>query len=130
MKKGILLGSILSVFLILMIPSIPAIEYNNVLDENKSNIINRIQNSEFNDSIQKLKDNRLLNNILNAIKNIFYSLNEKFFDDPEPLFFPFLGIIFYGLIAIIILSILFLRVVPLTILSSMITRLSEGLTDP
>ena len=86
----------LSTFILLMIPSISAIEYNNVIDKNKLNIIDEIETLDFEDFIDELR---------NINKK---QLSNDFLNDPEqPLFFPILGIIFYGLIAIIILSVLF-----------------------
>ena len=111
MIKKIIFGCMLSTFILLMIPSISAIEYNNVIDENKLNIINEIETLNFKDFIDMLRNinkKQLSNNFFNGIKNEINGLNIKFLNDPEqPLFFPILGIIFYGLIAIIILSVLF-----------------------
>ena len=111
MIKKIIFWCMLSTFILLMIPSISAIEYNNVIDENKLNIINVIETLDFEDFIDELRNinkKQLSNDFLNGIKNVINGLNTKFLNDPEqPLFFPILGIIFYGLIAIIILSVLF-----------------------
>ena len=108
MKKSILFGTILSVFLIIMVPSIPAIEYNTVVEENKSFFMEKVKDFDKKD---------FLSNILDGLKNIIYKLNEKFFNsddqpDEQPLFFPILGIIFYGLIAIIILASLLINFTP------------------
>jgi hypothetical protein len=119
MIKKIIFGCMLSTFILLMIPTISAIEYNNVIDENKLNIINEIETLDFEDFIaldfedfidelRNINKKQLSNDFLNGIKNVINDLNTKFLNDPEqPLIFPILGIIFYGLIAIIILSVLF-----------------------
>ena len=43
MRKKIIFGSLFAVFLIMMIPSISAIEYNTVEKANESRIIEKIQ---------------------------------------------------------------------------------------
>ena len=111
MKKKIIIGCMLSTFIILMIPSISAIEYNNVVDEYKTNILIEFKSMDFENFINKFNNinkKQLTNDFFMGFKNLINGFNEKLFNDPEqPLFFPILGIVFYGLIAIIILSILF-----------------------
>ena len=68
----------LSTFILLMIPSISAIEYNNVIDENKLNIINEIETLDFEDFIDELRNinkKQLSNDFLNGIKNVINELN-------------------------------------------------------
>lgn len=111
MKKKIIFGSMLTTFIILMIPSISAIEYDNIVDENKINFYTKFESIDLNNILDKLKntnDKPFIDDIFITFKNLINGLNNQLFDDPEqPLFFPILGIVFYGLIAIIILSVLF-----------------------
>ena len=56
MIKKIIFGCMLSTFILLMIPAISAIEYNNVIDENKLNIINEIETLDFEDFIHSITE--------------------------------------------------------------------------
>lgn len=111
MEKKIIIGSIISTFIILMIPSISAIEYTNVVDESKSNFYSQLGLNDLKDIPDKFSNNKgkeFISNFLMIFKDIIGKYNNDFSDDLEqPLFFPILGIVFYGLIAIIILSVLF-----------------------
>ena len=78
MIKKIIFGCMLSTFILLMIPTISAIEYNNVIDENKLNIINEIETLDFEDFIDELRNinkKQLSNDSLNGIKNVINELN-------------------------------------------------------
>ena len=44
MKKRILIGSLLAVFLLVLLPAIPAMEFNNIVEENKSFLFEKIRN--------------------------------------------------------------------------------------
>ena len=68
MRKKIIIGCLLSTFLILMIPSIPAIEYNNVLEDNKNKIMDVIENIDKNSKISITK-NIDVNTLILKIKN-------------------------------------------------------------
>ena len=63
MKKTILLGSIFSVFLLLMIPNVSAIEYKTIVENNQL---------EFNNELKLLE--KTINNIENRFKNIKESI--------------------------------------------------------
>lgn len=74
MKRKIIFGSLLSVFLMLMIPSVPAVEYNNVLEASESRLLAEIKNMdirELKERIQDLNTKQLKEKILNIDVNEF-----------------------------------------------------------
>ena len=96
MKKKIIFGSLLAVFLMMMLPSVPAVEYNTAVEANESRILDELRNID----LEELKI---------KIQSIdIKSFKEELKDDPAlPLCFPISGIIFYTLIALILLRIVF-----------------------
>ena len=96
MKKKIIFGSLLAVFLMIMLPSVPAVEYNTAVETNEARILDELHNID----LEELKV---------KIQSIdIKSLKEELKDDPAlPLCFPISGIIFYTLIALILLRIIF-----------------------
>ena len=74
MKRKIIFGSLLSVFLMLMIPAVPAVEYNNVLEASESRLLAEIKNMdirELKERIQDLNTKQLKEKILNIDVNEF-----------------------------------------------------------
>jgi hypothetical protein len=63
MKKTIVFGSLLAVFLMLMIPNVSAVEYNTVAEAHESYIIQRfeITENELNELIESIKDGNIEN---------------------------------------------------------------------
>ena len=75
-KKTIIIGSLLAVFLMLMIPNVSAIEYKTVSDANSYIIKNlNITESELSKLIESFKNG---NEDIEKIKNINYNLWEMF----------------------------------------------------
>jgi hypothetical protein len=75
MRKGIIFVSLLTVFLMMMIPNISAVEYQTAIDVNKSYMIQVYENKElelnkFIEILQKID--------INKLKNIDYNLFEIF----------------------------------------------------
>jgi hypothetical protein len=54
MKKRIILGSILAVFLLLLMPVVPALKYNTIVKENKSFLFEKLQSYHGGELRQKL----------------------------------------------------------------------------
>ena len=79
MRKKIIFGSLLAVFLMLMIPSISAIEYNTVLDVNESYIIEKIQKMDISELKGKIQDI----DIFNILRQMKEKLNNE---EPKPQF--------------------------------------------
>ncbi|MCX6666070.1 MAG: hypothetical protein NT038_08465 [Euryarchaeota archaeon] len=73
MKRTILLGSLFVISLLLIIPSIPAVQYKTVMDTNTSKLIEGIKTLDFDVLEQKLKS---INNpkIQEKLKSIDFSL--------------------------------------------------------
>ena len=57
MKNKIIFGSLLVVTMLIMLPSISAVQFNNVKDAIKTNYIDKIQNISLEDLEEKIKDN-------------------------------------------------------------------------
>jgi len=55
-KTKIVVGSLLAVFLLMMLPSVPAVEFNTVVETNKSNLLEEIQNIDIDELKEKLKN--------------------------------------------------------------------------
>ena len=66
-KKTILFGSMLAVFLMLMIPNISAVEYQTVLNENEQNLIERFKNTNLN--LNELNEKKKYQNMDELINN-------------------------------------------------------------
>jgi len=95
MRKKIIFGSLLAIFLMLMIPSISAIEYNTVIDANESYIIEKIQKMDISESKGIIKDIDI-NNILKQMKE---KLNNE---EPKPQFIFSLLFILIAIIATVL----------------------------
>ncbi|OYT29895.1 hypothetical protein B6U98_01140 [Thermoplasmatales archaeon ex4572_165] len=116
MKKTILIGLSLSLFAILLIPSVPAVELSLVKDEQiktiteQFSIISQISDFHENDLLDKQTTdtfNLYFEEIINNFeKKIFESDADVGNDEGgEPRFFPFLGIFIYLAIAYVLLAI-------------------------
>ena len=55
MKRGIIIGCLFSVLLLMLVPTIPAIEFNSIVNENKLSLIEKIQNIDFNNLRKKIE---------------------------------------------------------------------------
>ena len=44
MKRKLIIGSLLAIFILFMLPSIPAVEYNTAVEINRSNLLEKIEN--------------------------------------------------------------------------------------
>jgi hypothetical protein len=115
MKKQIIIGCFISILVLLLVPSIPAISYTMIKEANIETISNEIiQNEDIHTtcSIEEIKE--ILSDILSNDQsinslNIFDGSIDQDFTIPgneQPLFFPFLGIIIYLLIFYILFLIL------------------------
>ena len=86
MKKKIIFGSILSVFILMVLPSIPALEYDTAVKANKSSLINELQcidMTEFKERTQKININQMREKLKNInVKNVVEELKEKINDNP------------------------------------------------
>jgi len=92
MKSKIIFGSLLAVFLMMMLPSVPAVEYNTTVEANESRILNELRNVD----LEELKLN---------IQNIdIKSFKEELKDDPT---LPQCFAIPYAIIALVILCVIF-----------------------
>ena len=56
MNKRILLGVILSVFLVLMLPSISAVEYKTAVEEQKTQLIEKLQKIDIKNLLNSIKE--------------------------------------------------------------------------
>ncbi len=86
MKQKIIFGSILSVFILMILPSIPAVEYDAAVEANESNIIDKLQDisvTDFKEMIQKMNMPELRDGLKKIIvKNEFEGFKEKIKDNP------------------------------------------------
>jgi len=116
MKKTMLIGLSLSIFAILLIPSVPAVELSMVKDAQikaiaeQFSIIIQISSFQETDLLYKQTTDNLNiyfeEIIINFEKKLFESNSNVGNDeDAEPLFFPFLGIFIYLAIAYVFLAI-------------------------
>lgn len=117
MKKIIILTCLLSTFILLSVPAIPSMHITLAEESYQNKIENQILNLGI-DQLE-IKDSNLLSNkenIQTLLPTLIQSLLQKESrsverpdndDDPQPLFFPFLGIFIYGLILYIVLKIVF-----------------------
>ena len=92
MKSKIIFGSLLAVFLMMMLPSVPAVEYNTAVEANELLILDELQNID-------LKELKI------KIQNIdIKSIKEELKDNPA---LPQCFAIPYAIIALIILCLIF-----------------------
>ena len=92
MKRKIIFGSLLAVFLMMMLPSVPAVEYNTAVEANETRILDELQNI----NLEELKV---------KIQSIdIKSFKEELKDDPA---LPQCFAIPYAIIALVILCIIF-----------------------
>jgi len=54
MKKKIIFGSLLAVFLMMMLPAVPAVEYNTAIEVNESRLFEEIQNMNIDELKEKI----------------------------------------------------------------------------
>lgn len=85
MKKKIVFISLLIFFILLIIPSIPALEFNVLLQTQKQNIINNIQNSDFIEFKEEIREKKIFKNkIINSdITNFFKEYQKKIRENPS-----------------------------------------------
>jgi len=72
MKNKIIFGSLLAVFMLIMLPSISAVQFNTVKDVTKTNLIEKIQNIRLEDLEGKIKDNSDLSQSYNVLSRGLY----------------------------------------------------------
>ncbi len=73
MKKKIIFGSLLAVFLMMMLPAVPAVEYNTAIEVNEAYLLEEIQNM----SIDELKEKILNMNVEDEeLKELQKQLND------------------------------------------------------
>lgn len=109
MKKTIVFGSLLAVFILLMIPNISAVEYNTVVEAHESYIIQRfeIKENELNELIESIKDGNIEN--FSIIRDILRGILSSIFGIISCLFLilsgivPWQGVIFFVITYIFIL---------------------------
>lgn len=79
MKKGIIIGSLFLVFLLILLPAIPAIEFNTIVESNKSYLIEKIQSIDTEELTERFwKPGKFLA-ILSAFLIVLYlKLNETY----------------------------------------------------
>jgi len=86
MKQKIIFGIILSVFILMVLPSIPAVEYDAAVKANESSLIDELQGidvTDFKELIQKINIHELREELKNInIKNAVEELKEKIKDNP------------------------------------------------
>jgi len=86
MKQKIIFGSILSVFILMVLPSIPAVEYDAAIEANESVFIDKLQGidvTDFKEGIQKINIQELREELKNIdVRNAFEELKEKIKDNP------------------------------------------------
>jgi len=116
MKKTILIGLSLSLFAILLIPSVPAVELSMVKDEQiktiteQFSIISQISDFHETDLLDKQTTdtfNLYYEEMINNFENKLFESDSVVGNDEggEPRFFPFLGIFIYLAIAYVLLAI-------------------------
>lgn len=79
MKTKIVIGSILAFCILMMLPSISAVEFNTVVEANKSKLVEKIQSADIEELKDILKDNlplpsRIFGRIRTIIKLIILFL--------------------------------------------------------
>ena len=86
MKQKIIFGIILSVFILMVLPSIPAVEYDAAVKANESSLIDELQGidvTDFKERIQKINIHELREELKNIdLKNAVEELKEKIKDNP------------------------------------------------
>jgi len=86
MKQKIIFESILSVFILMVLPSIPAVEYDAAVKANRSSLIDELQVIDVTDikeRIHKINIHELREEIKNIdVKNAVEELKEKIKDNP------------------------------------------------
>ena len=71
MNKKIIIGSLLAVFMMLMVPSIPAVQFNTVKEANESQLFEKIYNIDFKELKEKINDKSVLSRYFgNFLKGI------------------------------------------------------------
>ena len=85
MRKKIIFGSLLAAFLMLMIPSISAVEYHTAVEANESRFIDEMQNIDITELKERVKDidaNELRKELKNTdINSVVGKIKEKLNDD-------------------------------------------------
>ena len=56
MKKKIIIGSLLTVIILMILPSVSAVEFNTAVESNKAQILEQIKNIDFRELKEKLKN--------------------------------------------------------------------------
>ena len=111
MKKQIIIGCLISIFVLLLVPTIPAMQFSMVKEANIESIRNEIMtDTELPSRFSTAKIDEIISTFLTnensfSKKTITELLNEDQSSDnfdEEPSFFPFLGIFIYLLIFYII----------------------------
>ena len=74
MNKKIIMGSLLAVFMLMILPSISAVESNIVVEIKKPSILKRIQNLDFEDINDTFKDRVLPQTIEGELLKILYRI--------------------------------------------------------
>lgn len=86
MKQKIIVGSILSVFILMVLPSIPAVEYDAAVNANESSLIDELQGidvTDFKEGIQKINIHEFREEIKNIdVRSAVEELKEILRDNP------------------------------------------------
>ena len=86
MKQKIIFGIILSVFILMVLPSIPAVEYDAAVKTNESSLIDELQGidvTDFKERIQEINIHELREELKNIdLKNAVEELKERIKDNP------------------------------------------------
>ena len=83
MKKKIIIGSLLAVFMLIMLPSIPAVEFNTVVESNKSLILEKYQNIDLDELKEKIKGmngEEVREQLKTSITELKQALNDPYID--------------------------------------------------
>jgi len=117
MNKRILIGLIISITILLLTPILPIVQFSSAEEANEKRLTDEV-GTLYGGALLKDIDlydgdeQRYLIDVLSqlfehvSIQDLLTTSTESNEDDPQALFFPFLGIFIYGLIAFVIIKII------------------------
>lgn len=117
MNKRILIGLIISITILLLTPILPIVQFSSAEEANEKRLIKEVGTLFGQDLLKDIDiydgdEQRYFIEVLSqlcehvSIKDLLTTTTENNEDDPQALFFPFLGIFIYGFIAFVILKII------------------------
>lgn len=77
MKRKLIIGSLLAIFILFMLPTIPAVEYNTAVEINRSNLLEKIESMGIKDEESREKIASVLFPIFPILSGIILALCVK-----------------------------------------------------